>query len=1510
MEDLSGKHIRGYDLGERIGEGGFGVVYRAHQSVIKRDVVIKAILPTYANNPDFIRNFEAEAQLIARLEHIHIVPLYDYWRGPEGAFLVMRWLRGGSLLDSLSKGPWELQSVIRLLDQIASALTLAHRSSVIHQDIKPANILLDDEGNAYLTDFGLAKDLTGDLDLAVSTLNASVRGSPAYISPEQIKRTAISAQTDIYSLGIVLYELLSGVHPFGITNIVELLRHQLNSQLPAIQTHRPDLPDKLNLVLWRATAKDPDVRYRSVIEMAEAFHEAVADYDLLGAPPKADGTRTHVPLTSTTGVISLSSLDALLTGPANPYKGLRAFQEADAADFFGRETLVERLLERLSQTGESSRFLAVVGPSGSGKSSVVKAGLMPALRRGRLKPWHRWYIVEMTPGAQPVVELANVISKIATTPEETITQLLAEENGLHRAIVAALPAGDMELVLVIDQFEEVFTLVSDEKLRSHFLRIICHAVTAPDSRLRLIATLRADFYDKPLSYTGIGELLRQRTEVVLPMSAAELEIAIAAPAERVGLEFEPGLVERIVADVIEQPNALPLLQFTLSELYEHRKKDRLGFEAYSAVGGISGALVRRADELYQQMNPQQREILPQIFLRLITLGEGTEDTRRRALQSELLTLSDNENLVSAAVEQFGKYRLLTFDRDPATRAPTVEIAHEALIRTWQTLREWLDRNRSDLRIQRQLSAAATEWNRSNRDTSFLASGARLAQFQALQQSAVLALNETEQAYLQASVRRYLRETRLKNIILSAAVIGALVMVFLALIAIDQRNQAANASRLAVVAQSTAVAERDRADREAMIARSRELAASALSLSDQIDVALLLSLTALDTADTFEARDGLLSLLQANPRLIRTQTGHSDWIRSVASSTDGKWLASGSRDGSVRLWLLSDPAKNIVLQGHNAWVNTVAFSPDNGWLASGDNSGGIIIWDLQTTPPQAQPLEGHQDAVWSLAFSADGQRLASGGADNQVRLWDTTSGNLIAARSGHQDIVYAVAYHPNNNVLASGSADNTIRLWDSHTLEPVDVLTGHANWVFDVDFSPDGQFLVSGSADNTLRIWNLSSGENQMLRGHTNWVRSVKFLPDSQGIVSGGADGLILIWNRQTSAPVNGFPTIGYQAVWSLDIFQTEDSLQIVSGGTDPHLYLWNPNPVLALGNVIEVQEEQINAAAINPQGTLLATGGGLRDGFAVSLRNLDGSSRTILLEAHQDQVTSLAFHPDQPWLASASLDHTVKIWNTQTGEVIQTLTLPDSVFAIAFRPDGQQLAVGDNTSMVTLWNLAEATNTWQPFNTPLRGHQDRVVSLDYHPASILLASGSRDSTIRLWDTDTGSQVGEPLNAHADGVLGLAFSPDGRALASSGRDAAVRLWTNQTGEWEPDGNPLLGHTNWVTAVEFSPDGTLLASASGDQSVILWHLQQRAALGRGFQGHTDWVNAIAFDPSGAELFSGGRDGQVISWATGLDSWRRQACQIANRTFTIAEQNRYLHSQTAGQAACAWLNEEQTG
>ena len=721
--DLEGEPLRGYRLLEQVGEGAFGVVHRAVQPQIGREVAIKAVHPELANHPDFVRRFEREAQIVARLEHPHVVPLYDYWREPDAAYLVMRFLRGGSVEGLLEAGPLEPSRAVAIVGQIASALAAAHRQGVVHRDVKPGNILLDEHGNAYLTDFGVALDA----DSPERSTGTMMRGTPAYLSPEQIRLDPASPRSDTYALGVVAFEMLTGTHPFPESSMTALLDHHANDALPSVREARPELPRGVDEAIAQATAKDPRDRFDDIEGFAGALRAAVAG-------------------------VATAAVAAPVGELRNPYKGLRAFLEADATDFFGREAVTKRLLQSLAEDDPAARFLAVVGPSGSGKSSVVRAGLVPALRRGAIPGSERWYVVEVVPGHKPFREIEDALMGVAVDPPPSLMEELErDERGLLRAVDRILPDREAELLIVLDQFEEAFTLIEDDAERAQLLASVRAAALEPDSRIRVVATLRADFYDAPLSVPGFGDLLAARTEAITPMSPEELERAIVAPAEQAGLVVEPRLLAAMIADVADRPGALPLLQYALTELAERADGGTLRLEAYRRIGGVSGALARRAEQLFEQMNQTGRDGCRQLFLRLVTLGEGTEDTRRRVRRSELATLSDPQTM-DAVVETFGRHRLLSFDRDPDTREPTVEIAHEALLREWSRFRGWIDEAREDLRQRAKVSAATAEWLQADRNIDYLMSGVQLAQAEGTTMADTsVRLTETEHEFLDASL---------------------------------------------------------------------------------------------------------------------------------------------------------------------------------------------------------------------------------------------------------------------------------------------------------------------------------------------------------------------------------------------------------------------------------------------------------------------------------------------------------------------------------------------------------------------------------------------------------------------------------------------------------------------------------------------------------------------------------------------------------------------------------------
>ena len=1107
MESPNPRSVKGYELLEQLGEEAYGAVFRARQPLVDREVAVKVILPQYANQPDFIRRFETEAQLVAQLEHIHIVPLYDYWRDPDGAYLVMRLMRGGSLADALQQdSPWEPNDAARLVDQIASALEAAHQKGVVHRDLKPANILLDEHSNAYLSDFGIAKELGTD---AEATQTGAILGTPAYITPEQVQSQPVTAQTDIYALGILLYQLLVGDHPFPDSSNAELVVKHLQEPLPYVRDAHPELPAALDGVIQRATAKNPSDRYPDAPSLAEDFRRALQ-------------------LETTLPEISDEEL-------YNPYKGLRAFQVADANDFFGRGKLTGQLLAHLASPGTDGHFLAVVGPSGSGKSSVVKAGLLPALLKGALPGSDQWFFTEMHPGSRPVNELALALLSISADPEINLSeQLKRDEQGLLEAARTALPTKESQLLLVIDQFEELFSLVEDETERTHFLDLLHSAMTDAQGQVRVVITLRADFYDRPLMYPDFGKLVEKHTVVVLPLAPEELEQAIQKPTERVGAVLEMDLAAAISADVADQPGALPLLQYALTELFERREGRMLTNQAYQSIGGVLGALGRRADEVYADLDQGGKTAARQIFLRLVTLGEGAEDTRRRVLRSELESLfSDQGSAINEVIDIFGQARLLSFDHDPATRRPTVEVAHEALLLEWRRLRSWLDQSRADIRMQIVLSNATTDWLERNEESSYLLRGSRLAQFEVWSEETSLALTTDEKRFLGASLEFEARrkaqqaalERRSRNFLRALVVVfavAAIVAVGLTIFAFNQQGIAQDNALQADQNAATAVAEADaRATQQAVAETEAEARGVAEEQAlEERDRAVIAENDALEqktiveeqareaqrqaelNRNRFLVAESQIALQGNNYDLALALAMEAIQIENLPAEAELAFSKAAYSGGIY-------PTRDFI--GHEDEMYGVGFSPDGYSLVTAAMDNTIREWDL-TTGEQIRQMEipGGQIAHWyGAAVSPDGRQVLVGLEDLSLILVDVESGEIIHRMAGHDDPIVVIKFSPDGKTALTGAGveppgtDFYMRFWDLETGEEIRRFEGHTDAVTDVVYMPDGRTALSVSWDGTMIRWDLETGEilQQILNVDNELFTSVAVSPDGHRAIA-------------------------------------------------------------------------------------------------------------------------------------------------------------------------------------------------------------------------------------------------------------------------------------------------------------------------------------------------------------------------------------------------------------------------
>lgn len=875
--NASGLTVRSYALREQIGLAPAGTTYRAHQASVGRDVAITIVRPEQANEPDFIRGFEANAQLVAQIEHPHIVPLYDYWREPDAAYLVTRLIGAGTLRDLITEGPLPVDHVMRIAEQVGGALEAAHGAGVVHGDIRPGSVVIDGNGNAYLSNFGI---VTADRSPWAS--GADDAAAVAYISPEELTGGAATTASDVYSFGVLVAQALAG-------------------RLGPLEDLRPALVPTVREVVDEATHRDPSKRPSRLLDLLSAFRAAV------GVATPADAARRSM--------------------LPNPYKGLRAFDAGDADSFAGRERIVADLLRRIEESGRSGRFVALVGPSGSGKSSIVRAGVLPALRRGDVAGSERWFITTMTTGSHPFEALEEALRRVAVDPPVDLLERLVSD-GIVAAVRPLLRGPNAELVVLIDQFEELFSLASPPAAES-FMGALATAVLADDSPVRFLVTLRADFYDHPLRHRAFAPLLEAGSVLITPMSEEELQRAITAPAAAVGVDFEPGLTAHIEADMAGQTTALPLLQYALTELFEQCNGSTMSIEAYRRLGGVAGALSRRAESLYTNLSSPDQELSREIFVRLVALNENGPDTRRRATVDEF---SEEDRVdVDRVLDAFGRARLVSFDRDAVSRSPTVEAAHEALIEQWTRLRSWIADARSDIRLQRRLEAAAELWSDNGHEPDFLLKGSQLGPYDGWADSPPVRLTPSERSYLLASTEQAehdaaLEHRRVRHLRRLVVGVGAALVV-------------------ALIAGAVAVRQRERAE---------EQTATAVEAAGAAEVATLISRAA--AAGTDDPELGLLLALEAQ----RRRPG-ADTDRAVLAALGTAGVASRI---STRSALESDCGSSA--RGFGREVTTI-----DGRMVAKDALGGELI-DLGPAP--APCAVGDRNDEMGFAHAAGGRTL--------------------------------------------------------------------------------------------------------------------------------------------------------------------------------------------------------------------------------------------------------------------------------------------------------------------------------------------------------------------------------------------------------------------------------------------------------------------------------------------------------------------------------------------------------
>jgi WD40 repeat protein/serine/threonine protein kinase len=1473
--ELQGRVLGDFLLGEVLGQGGCGVVYRAEQRTLARPAVVKVVQRAMATRLDVSERFVREARLASRFDHPYAAHVYAFGVEHDGLMWIAMEFVDGTPLGQLiqQSGPLAVDRFVPLFERLCEVVQSAHDQGIVHRDIKPSNVMVIERAGRLmpkLLDFGIARLVLGARPSNTPTETwkpapagspsgrptagawsltqvGQVLGSPQYMAPEQWRdATSAGPKADQYALALLAYEALTGAHAF-VGGTIEAFAHQhLHAPFPALP---PRLPAALRDVLARAGDKRPERRFANLNELAAAVR--------IMALGKA--TELEEPI------------DALPEAVA-PYPGLAAYTATDHASFVGRERDVEELLNRL----DAHSIVTVVGPSGSGKTSFLAAGLIPALEPRRHSELIR-------PGSEPLGALAAIAQRGHTPPyrDGLLHDTVTSPTAIAEALVGLAETRGIVTVLIVDQAEELFTMCADDSCRTAFAEVLVRASASP--RIRVVLALRDDFLCRIEQLPAWRGLLGRAVHVLGIPRREDLERVITVPARRRGFRFDdPDLPREIVDQVADRPGALPLIAFTAAQLWERRDRRlrRLTRSAYQQIGGVTGALVQHADGVMDRMSVPDRRQARLLFRRLFTAEGARALIDRTELESSLGGTSP-----ATVIDRLLAARLIvSHDDDSGDR---IEIIHETLATTWPRLAAWRREDADGLRLQEQLAVAARHWNARARSADLLWGGGALSDLRRWRDSGDHSMTPVEQAFVRACVASASRRTRVR----AAVVTSAFALLVAGVVALRSENrQIADQRAAAVDRVRTGFEERGRAaigDGDhprglLYLAEASRLGAH----GPAFDLLTSHAVASLDAGlDVIGHRQAGIVAMDIGPTgivALGTDLTLWRWDRAdhAVALADRTYCATLVGDLAVAVSTRGDLAA-IDEQGHVRWrVEHALTAPDPRCGVAGARGARLVIasgktvalWDLDTG--QARGALSHGQDVSAVAIAADGSRLATGDISGVTRIWDTTTAALVATCQPHAGAVRTIKFAADQRSVVTGGNDADVRICDTATGATLYRLIGHSDPVLTVDATTDGRTIVSGGRDGKPRIWDARTGLLvRVLEGHRGAIMGVRVSPDNERILTLGLDGTARIWDREGTAlgSLQGHGGPIYAGGWDLD------GHHVITSSVDGAIRRWDPDRGRTTGSR-HAHDGKITDLDVSGDDRWILTAGADRRAVLWDRRSL----QPVAELPHRARVSLVRFAPDGRTALTVDADGNAGLWQLPAGT--SSARFPAGVTAAGYLPGGTVVTAGDGR--VRFWTadghelgavasgrdvdrlVVDPTGRWLFVSgatssilvidaerraplVRLEVGDEHVLGLAANRSYVAITDGA---AIRLWRLGTWAAV-MTLVGHKSPVQDVWFLPDGRLVSAAGDATLV---------WGTDGSLLarLADTSYVYALATTPDGSLFATTGSDGAIRVWDATAyRLLLQRPAHGLPAQALQLAHD--GAATISGGNDGRLVTW-----------------------------------------------